>query len=218
MSTTRDRPTLEGVLAYAGSTLDMDRLAELADRVGEGVRLTGRDPYDWEAGFRDRWPVIQALELERGAGRAILDLGAGQGYFARLATWLGHHVDALDAPGNTVGDDLCRWLGVHRITHRFNAGKVLPEFPHFFDLVVALDIGFNEKRGGILYGVEEWDFLLDDLKLNHLNHRGRLYLRFLDQSDKTGPGFGDPRLMTLFTRRGGRISEADRAVFFPHLI
>ncbi|MCF8481697.1 MAG: hypothetical protein K9H25_14800 [Rhodospirillum sp.] len=213
-----DRPTIEGVIAHARDTLDMGTFARLGERFADRSIGSEVDPFDLDASFQDCWTVVRQLDLDRGPRHSILELGAGAGYFTRLATWLGHHTDALDAPENPMGDVLCRWLGVHRITHRFNAGKVLPEFPHFFDLVVAIDIRFNEKRNNELYAVEEWDFLLDDLKLNHLNHRGRIFLRFVDQSDRRGPRFGYGKLMALFKRRGGRINDADRSVYFPHLL
>jgi hypothetical protein len=218
MTVPGDRPTIEGIIAHARESLDMEAFKNLEERFGGESLHVQANPFDLDASFQDCWGIIRQLDLDRGPGRSILELGAGAGYFTRLATWLGNHTDALDAPDNPLGDAMCRWLGVHRIAHRFNAGKVLPEFPYFFDLVVAIDIRFNEKRNNELYAVEEWDFLLQDLKLNHLNHRGRIYLRFLDQSERCGPQFENGKLQALFKRRGGRINEADRSVYFPHLL
>ncbi|WP_413207501.1 hypothetical protein [Rhodospirillum sp. A1_3_36] len=218
MTATGDRPTIEGIIAHARESLDMEAFKLFEERLGGASSGLHTNPFDLEASFQDCWAIVCQLGLDRGPGRSILVLGAGAGYFTRLVTWLGHHADALDAPDNSLGEEMCRWLKVHRIVHRFNAGKVLPEFPYFFDLVVAIDIRFNEKRNNELYAVEEWDFLLEDLKLNHLNHRGRIYLRFPGQSERRGPQFENGKLQALFKRRGGRINEADRSVLFPHLL
>ncbi|MBK1666130.1 hypothetical protein CKO38_07540 [Rhodospirillum rubrum] len=208
-------PGLDDLIAYAHETLDYQALERILGFYGPAY--PGAAYGDTDRWLRARWRIISLLGLDHASPRAILDLGTGGGHFPLLARWLGHSCQAINPPGNPLLDELCRWIGMRPVSHRLRENKVLPEFPWYFDLVVALDITFNRKPDGSVFTLREWRFLLDDLKLNHLVPGGRLLLGFPGPGGEAGQGLDDPALLELFAARGGHRLADENAVLFDPL-
>jgi SAM-dependent methyltransferase len=116
------------------------------------------------------------LGLHRTLPIRILDIGSGFGYFPYAAHFYGHDVVGLDVPGDVLFDKASEFLGITRKHHTIEFKKKLPLFDKKFDLVTAFQVCFNGHIDGPLWGVEAWEFFLNDVFENHLNDGGRIYL------------------------------------------
>ena len=156
----------------------------------------------------DRWigisiRRIREIELDLARRKRILDLGCGAGYFLYIAQLLGHSGLGLDVDSVPMFSDITRLLGVRRVIQRIRAFDPLPVLGAKFDLVTAFMICFNNHKQTNLWGVDEWEFFLDDLS-RHLAPRGRVWLELNCEYDGT---FYTPELKAFFERRGARIDE-----------
>ena len=156
----------------------------------------------------DRWIAINIrrvrdIELDLTRSKRILDLGCGAGYFLYIAQLLGHSGLGLDLDRQPMFAEITRLLGVHRVIQRVRAFHPLPALGEKFDLITAFMICFNNHRRPNLWGVAEWNFLLDDIA-KHLAPRGRVWLELNRESDGT---LYTPELKEFFQKRGARIDE-----------
>lgn len=123
-------PLLDEVLA----TVDFERLATLPrDRKNEKW-------FNRPAKFLARaLAEAQAIGLDTGPPRRVLDLGAGPGYFLHVAQFFGHTALGLE-PRMAVCAPFHAWLGVDAVAGSITAKTPLQAFPDRFDLVTAQKI------------------------------------------------------------------------------
>ena len=204
-------PLLDEVLA----TVDFERLGSLP-------RERKNDKwFDRPEKFLARaLAEARAIGLDTGPPRRVLDLGAGPGYFLHVAQFFGH--TALGLERMAVCTPFHAWLGVDAVEGSVTASTPLQAFPERFDMVTAQKIQFDDVRGPAgkhHWGVEEWGFLLDDLRENVLRPGGSVYLRLNKRNRRhTGPRFGDPELAADWAARGGVPAALDRSTLFAPLL
>lgn len=123
------------------------------------------------------------LGLDRPPRRlAVLDLGAGFGYFAAVCGFYGHSAIALDLddshpePPGSLYEAVTRVLGVERLLWTIEPHRPLPETGRRFDLVTAFAALFNAPATERPWGAAEWRFFLADLAGRVLAPDGRLFL------------------------------------------
>lgn len=151
---------------------------------------------------------VRELSLDRGPRRRILDLGCGAGYFLAICQQLGHEVIGLDLDRVPMFREMTEALGVTRVVSRVQPFVPLPDLGARFDLITAFMICFNDHKSANLWGVEEWDFFLDDLA-RLLAPAGRVCLELNRESDGT---HYTRELKELFEQRGAEI-RAGRVLF-----
>ena len=143
------------------ATIDAFEFAEIAERYSNSRSAKYLDLPKWIARNLRR---VQALGLDAGPLRRVLDLGCGCGYFLYICKLLGHSVLGLDVPGTAMFRAITNLLDV----------RVVPEYverfvelrsigKRNFDLVTAHMVTFNGHRTDHVWGPEEWRFLLDDI-------------------------------------------------------
>jgi len=156
----------------------------------------------------DRWIRInlrrvEALELDWGRRKSVLDLGSGAGYFLHICRWLGHRTLGLDIETVPMFGEMFRALGLQRVISRVEAFRPLPAFDRKFDLITAFMICFNGHKSPALWGPREWAFFLDDAA-TRLNPGGRIRLGFNRERDDS---FYTEELRQFFLDRGGTVDE-----------
>lgn len=125
------------------------------------------------------------LGLHRSRSLRILDLGTGAAFFPYICSLYGHKVIALDLDTVPMYNELCKFLRVDRRTWRIERFEKLPDLGARFDLVTAFMITFNQHNQPDEWGVDEWRFMLDDLKCNQTVDDGRIFFNFNLSRDGT---------------------------------
>jgi SAM-dependent methyltransferase len=114
----------------------------------------------------------------------ILDIGAGCGQFAFLAKFFGHDAHATNPPRIKLrpkGEDrhlyhaLCNLYQIESHELMIHAKQAITGIAERFDMITALMTEFNHIAG-TPWGVEEWDFFLDDIKGCLLKPGGIIFL------------------------------------------
>jgi cyclopropane fatty-acyl-phospholipid synthase-like methyltransferase len=148
--------------------------------------------------------MMRAIELglDKANSASVLDLGCGAGYFLYCCKFLGHQVHGIDQPGYDFYTDMIDCLGLSRTSQRIEAFTPLPPFETRFDVVTAHQICFNGHRTNSLWGVEEWQFFLNDLETNVLNDGGIVALEF---NEEPSIGFYTDELRGFFESKSARI-------------
>ncbi len=142
------------------------------------------------------------LRLEKRRALSVLDLGCGPGYFLYVCKQLGHQVHGLDLPDHGFYNEMIALFRIPRTGFRIAPLTPLPELPRKFDVVSAHQICFNGHKTSDLWGVREWDFLIEDLRTRHLNPGGVIALEF---NPEPSVGLYSPELRALFAARGARM-------------
>ena len=205
-------PLLDEVLA----TVDFERLGTLPREPKNAKWFNGPEKFLARALAEAR-----AIGLDTGPPRRVLDLGAGPGYFLHVAQFFGHTALGLE-PAMAVCAPFHAWLGVDVVAGSVTARTPLQAFPGRFDVVTAQKIQFDVVQGPAgkrLWGVEEWGFLLDDLRENVLRPGGSVYLRRSKRKrGYTGPALRDPELVADWAARGGVPAGLRRGTLFAPLL
>lgn len=187
---------LSGVLEKLRATVDDEAYADVqrhftADGVIKESRFAAKIPVEqhrqllkyldivyWlEAKLRTAWH----LGLHKSSGRAVLDIGTGCGHFAFACQCLGHEVLGTDLPAREgfailqMFEQICRLLGVPRTLHEVRACEVFPALGRKFDVAAALMANFSVDAEGEPWAIEDWRFLLADLRDNVLAPGGVIY-------------------------------------------
>ncbi len=183
-----------------------------ADCVGlDGNRLKYFDTPTWAGGKFDH---ALRLGLHKSPPLRILDLGAGPGHFQVVAEYFGHETFGLDVPLRAAStgqprhlyDDLCEFFALRKMDHRIVAGQSLPALPGRFDLVTSFMTCFStDPSTSKPWTVENWSFLLRDLRDHVLSGAGMIYLNLT-------PGVYDERSWEFLKSVGGRIIEKSRTL------
>ena len=131
----------------------------------------------------------------------ILDIGTGFGYFPFLCQSFGHVAVGLDLDMRDMYNDAIRILGVDRRTWRVEAYQPLPDLGEKFDVVTAFMICFdNHGDKSEPWGIEEWNFLLNDLKTRQMTEQCRILFQFNRPLVEM-----NPKLHHLFLEKGAMI-------------
>ena len=151
-----------------------------------------------------RSKMMRAIELglDKSNAGSVLDLGCGAGFFLYCCKFLGHHVHGVDQPGYDFYTDMIDCLGLSRTSQRIEPFKPLAPLATRFDVVTAHQICFNGHRTNSLWGVDEWQFFLNDLETNVLNDGGIVALEF---NEEPSIGFYTDELRGFFESKSARI-------------
>jgi 2-polyprenyl-3-methyl-5-hydroxy-6-metoxy-1,4-benzoquinol methylase len=150
------------------------------------------------------------LGLDFKAGKRVLDVGAGAGYFLHICKRLGHEVLGLDMhdPDAAWYGEMLELLGVRRVIWRIDPFVPLPDLGPRFDYVCAFMVCFNRHVYEDAWQIEQWRFFLDDL-WTHLKPGGVVWFEL--NPGVTGAHYS-PELEAFFKSRGA-IVDGKRLVW-----
>ncbi len=168
----------------------------------------GADDYRYRKYFmRRRWlrsKLMRAFEagVDKLSTGAVLDLGCGPGYFLYVCKYFGHQVHGVDLPGDPFFDDMMQLFGIQRTDVEITPFRRLPSIGKRFDIVAAHQICFNGHATNRPWGIDEWQFLLADLRDHHLKPGGTIALEFNPEPSNE---YYDEALRAWFAGMGARI-------------
>jgi cyclopropane fatty-acyl-phospholipid synthase-like methyltransferase len=187
--------------AKADASIDQSKFQEVVTKHGS----EGYDSYkyfDKQLWLRSKMMRVIELGLDKSAQSSVLDLGCGAGYFLYCCKYLGHNVHGMDLPDYEFYRDMIALFGISRTGFRIEAYKNLPSLNKRFDVITAHQICFNGHKTDHLWGVDEWDFFLNDLKENYLNPGGIVALEF---NEEPSIGFYTMELRKYYESLSARI-------------
>ncbi|MBT8130920.1 MAG: hypothetical protein KJO35_01515 [Gammaproteobacteria bacterium] len=126
-----------------------------------------------------RMSVLRALKLGIVGRRkvSILDMGTGFGYFPYVCMCLhGHTIKAFDIPGQALYDAVTEFLEIEKQHYAIEKFVPLKSFGMKFDYITGFLIAFDRPNPPEVWGPEEWDFFISDIRENHLTDTGVLFL------------------------------------------
>ena len=154
---------------------------------------------------------VQDIGLDRMRPQRILDLGSGAGYFLFVNRVLGHGGLGLDVDNVPLFREMFELFGLQRVIHRIEKFKPLPETGAPFDWVTAFSISFDSPSQSGPWGIEEWDFFLQDAR-HHLRPAGHIYL---DLNPRNDGSFYSNELCEFFLAQGAVIDRRSKLLFPP---
>jgi cyclopropane fatty-acyl-phospholipid synthase-like methyltransferase len=187
--------------AKADASIDQAKFQEVTARHS----AEGYDSYkyfDKQLWLRSKMMRVIELGLDKSAQASVMDLGCGAGYFLYCCKYLGHSVHGMDLPDYEFYRDMIALFGLSRTGFRIESYKKLPALGRRFDVITAHQICFNGHKTESLWGVDEWDFFLNDLEENCLNPGGTIALEF---NEEPAIGFYTKELRKYFESRSARI-------------
>ena len=187
--------------AKADASIDQAKFQQVIAKHGS----EGYDSYkyfDKQLWLRSKMMRAIELGLDNSARASVLDLGCGAGYFLYCCKYLGHNVHGIDLPDCEFYWDMIALFGLSRTGFRIEARKNLPPLDRRFNVITAHQICFNGHKTESLWGVDEWDFFLNDLEENCLNPGGTIALEF---NEEPSIGFYTPEVRQYFESRSARI-------------
>jgi SAM-dependent methyltransferase len=196
--------------AKANASIDQAKFQDVVAR----HRSEGYNSYkyfDKQLWLRAKMMRVIELGLDKSQGSSVLDLGCGAGYFLYCCKYLGHSVHGVDLPDYEFYRDMIALFGISRTGFRIEPYKNLPLLNKRFDVVTAHQICFNGHKTERLWGVDEWDFLLNDLEENYLNRGGTIALEF---NEEPSIGFYTKEVRKYFESRSARIFRG-RVIMSP---
>jgi SAM-dependent methyltransferase len=200
--------------AKADASIDQSKFKEVIARHSS----EGYDSYkyfDKQSWLRSKMMRVIELGLDKSAPSSVLDLGCGAGYFLYCCKYLGHDVHGLDLPDYEFYRDMIALFGISRTGFRIEPGKNLPPLGRRFDVITAHQICFNGHKTENLWGVEEWDFFLNDLEENYLTPGGTIALEF---NEEPSIGFYTAEVRKYFESRSTRMFRGRVIISFDNLL
>src|ERR1700730_5882866 len=204
-------PTLA---AKADASIDQSKFREVIARHSS----EGYDSYkyfDKQLWLRSKMMRVTELGLDKSAQSSVLDLGCGAGYFLYCCKYLGHNVHGIDLPDYEFYRDMIALFGLSRTGFRIDAFKSLPALNKRFDVITAHQICFNGHKTEGLWGIDEWDFFLNDLEENYLNPNGTIALEF---NEEPSIGFYTKEVRKYFESRSTRMFRGRVIISFDNLL
>jgi cyclopropane fatty-acyl-phospholipid synthase-like methyltransferase len=198
--------------ARADASMDQSKFQQVI----ASHRSEGYDSYkyfDKQLWLRSKMMRAIELGLDKSAQSSVLDLGCGAGYFLYCCKYLGHSVHGLDLPDYEFYRDMIALFGISRTGFRVEPYKNLPRLGKRFDVITAHQICFNGHKTENLWGVDEWDFFLDDLEENLLKPGGTIALEF---NAEPSIGFYTKEVRKYFESRSTRIFRGRVIISFDH--
>jgi SAM-dependent methyltransferase len=212
---------LMAAYSHVRKNADLERIERLREEVAP---VLAKDPVsaakyaDYEYWLLFNMQRVAELGLHTTVSMSILDIGCGPGYFLTAARALGHEAHGVDVPDPYFTETERRVYG--ELLHSFdNATRVspllierfvpLPFESGSFDLISAFWICFNRHRMPDEWGVEEWQFFIEDAR-QVLRSGGRLHLELNKNAERYGDrAFYDDATESYFksvgTVDGGRV-------------
>ena len=182
--------------------IDRERLRDIQARYANSPNHYAKYA-DAERWLKRNIPRIRQLQLDRSGPKVILDLGCGAGFFLFIAKQLGHSGIGLDVGHHQVCNELLDLFGIERKVWRIQGFEPLPDLGRKFDLITAFSTAFHRSPDkSVAWGIEEWNFFLDDLFDRQLKPGGQMF--FDINSGKDGRFF-PPAVRELFAHRGAQI-------------
>ena len=154
---------------------------------------------------------MQDIGLDRQPPQRILDLGSGAGYFLFVTRVLRHSGVGLDIDGCPLFREMFELFDLSRIIHRIEKFRPLPETGELFNWITAFSVSFSDHAKDNPWGVEEWDYFLQDAR-RHLLPGGRIYL---DLNPGRDGSFYSTALRDYFLREGAVIDRRSKLLFPP---
>jgi cyclopropane fatty-acyl-phospholipid synthase-like methyltransferase len=198
--------------ARADASMDQSKFQQVI----ASHRSEGYDSYkyfDKQLWLRSKMMRAIELGLDKSAQSSVLDLGCGAGYFLYCCKYLGHSVHGIDLPDYEFYRDMIALFGISRTGFRVEPYKNLPRLGKRFDVITAHQICFNGHKTENLWGVDEWDFFLDDLEENLLKPGGTIALEF---NAEPSIGFYTKEVRKYFESRSTRIFRGRVIISFDH--
>lgn len=193
-------------------------------------KLKYLDLFRWLGG---RMNVALMMGLHKSMPLNILDIGTGAGHFPFIAKYFGHKVLTSDIPdgtpegnlkngkvrdrqsGETFYADILSYFDLPREEFRVEPFVALPKFDSRFDLVTSLNPSFNKYTDEkALWGLEEWEFFLDDLRSNVLTEQGRIFLWLTRNANYSGPQVSDSEFVAYMNSKGATVDEGRSILMF----
>jgi SAM-dependent methyltransferase len=196
--------------AKADAALDQAKFQEVIARHAS----EGYDSYkyfDKQLWLRTKMMRAVELGLDMSPPLSVLDLGCGAGYFLYCCKYLGHSVHGIDLPDYPFYRSMIALFEIPRTGFRIEPFKTLPLLGKRFDVITAHQICFNGHKTEGLWGVNEWEFLLDDLAQNYLKPGGTIALEFNEEPDI---GFYTKAVRRYFELKSARIFRG-RVIMSP---
>jgi hypothetical protein len=153
----------------------------------------------------------QDIGLDRMPPQRILDLGSGAGYFLFVNRILGHSGLGLDLDDCPLFEEMFELFGLRRIIHRIQKFHPLPETGAQYNWITAFSISFAHDLEGNSWGVDKWDYFLNDAA-RHLLPGGRVYL---DLNPRCDGSFYSEDVREFFSRRGAVFDRRSKLLFPP---
>lgn len=143
------------------------------------------DPTIW---FESKLALAQIGGLTNRAPIDILDIGTGPAHWPVVAEFYGHHVLGSDIPQRTTGvlekghlyDALGDIYGIRRIPLRIDPFTPMPKLERRFGMVTAFLAAFNVDKEKKPWGIEAWNFFMNDLRENVLTEGGEVFMSLAD--------------------------------------
>jgi SAM-dependent methyltransferase len=198
----------------ADASIDQSKFQDVIAR----HNTEGYDSYkyfDKQLWLRSKMMRVVELGLDKSPPASVLDLGCGAGYFLYCCKYLGHDVHGLDLPDYEFYRDMIALFGISRTGFRIQPHQSLPFLGKRFDVVTAHQICFNGHKTDNLWGVDEWDFFLNDIEENHLNPGGVIALEF---NEEPSIGFYTKEVRKYFESRSTRIFRGRVILSFDNLL
>ena len=200
--------------ARADGSIDQSKFEDVIARHSS----EGYDSYkyfDKQLWLRSKMMRAIELGLDKSAQSSVLDLGCGAGYFLYCCKYLGHSVHGLDLPDYEFYRDMIALFGISRTGVRVETYKNLPLLGKRFDVITAHQICFIGHKTENLWGVDEWDFFLNDLVENYLNPNGTIALEF---NEEPSIGFYTKEVRKYFESRSTRMFRGRVIISFDNLL
>jgi SAM-dependent methyltransferase len=163
-----------------------------------------------DAGHRLELAIRQArsVQLDRRKPLRILDIGSGAGYFLFVCKQLGHRVLGLDLDWPPMYAETFQMMEMPRCVWRIEPFQPLPDLGGRFDFLTGFAVCFNSHGSDHVWGIEEWEFFLDDVEKSVLSESGEMYFELNPEPW----GYYTPELGEFFRRRGAQV-EGKKVTF-----
>ena len=163
-----------------------------------------------DAGHRLELAIRQArsVQLDRRKPLRILDIGSGAGYFLFVCKQLGHRVLGLDLDWPPMYAETFEMMEMPRCIWRIEPFQPLPDLGGRFDFLTGFAVCFNSHGSDHVWGIEEWEFFLDDVEKSVLSESGEMYFELNPEPW----GYYTPELGEFFRRRGAQV-EGKKVTF-----
>ncbi|MBM3545151.1 MAG: class I SAM-dependent methyltransferase [Alphaproteobacteria bacterium] len=148
------------------------------------------------------------MRLNTRSPMKILDLACGRNFFGLACRFFGHSVVGIDQ-AELYLLEISRLMGVEFIGGGIRAGELLPPTPRC-DFVSALRASFHKrnKKDATMWTLDDWRFLLLDLRENHLTPKGQMFFILNSISNVPGIHVDDPEFIEFIrNEQGGMVDK-----------
>ncbi len=185
-------------------TVDLEKFRVYQDKYRDADRTNqGYSKYlDIRSWMTDKLMYFYLLGLHKSGPLKILDLGSGVPYFSYICSLHGHQVVSIDLDTVPMYNEMCKFFNADRRTLRIEKFQRLPDLGLRFNLVTAFGIKFNLHGCEDEWNIDEWRFLINDLRSQQLIKNGRIFLAF--NSNREG-FFHNETLLKWFLEIGGMV-------------